>query len=361
MEDASIVEVTPPKAGFKRSSSEFSLEEEGSVDGSVDSHLSPLARRIPKAKRVLDSKEMRRREENRACLVKLVDWAVKNEDKVVSVWTKLSTGQLADDKPPQGFWSHPPKNIRSIDKHWKANFILGVAGDAISGADIQRLDKEDEQIVSDIFAFCVKMVGTEALPEQFADQELMTLFLKTRHAEVFPGTEFETWCSKFVAKQDKVDWLKAGAYAYTFNNAGKLTKVKHMSGKEVTVPNHMIVDGSFTLQQAAHDTLAEFMNGPVTHQVCKLFDKDDGPNDLLFDRKGKAMKNYLEHAKHAQMELRKATQTSADSSMQLRDLKKEKQVAALKKARERLAAMPDKLKGRVILLKTQASEVGALR
>lgn len=349
MSSAIVATPTP----VKRSGSQAGLDDLCSPHDD----LSPLAKRIPKVRRVGDSMEQRRRDLQRSCLVKLVDWAVKHEELVPKVWSALEAGQvLFDDGPKAGFFAEPPKTIRNIEKSWKARFLIDLGDGAISNELMADIDSRDEHAIHEVFCMLTKtFLGSESLPREFIDQRLLAAAMRARHEEVLPHFNMKHWAREHIAANGTIAWQQAGPYTYTFSPTGQLAEVTHVSGAKASVPKHMVIDNEFQLKQCAYDMSAQFVNGPVQHMVHKLFGKGEGPNKFAFDRKGMCMRSLLHHAQAAIAQAEKSTTISSDDGLKLRDHAKERRAAALEKAREKMRSAASKEKGRCIQLAPMVS------
>lgn len=344
---------TPTTPDMKRSVSAANLDDH--VGGHHDD-LSPLAKRIPKVRRVGDANEQRRKELQRSCLVRLVDWSVKHEELVPKVWSALEAGQiLLDDGPPAGCFAEPPKTVRHIEKSWKASFIVDLAGGAISNALMSKIDAVDEHAIQEIFAMLTKTVGSESLPRDFVDQRMLASAMRARHQQVLADFDMKAWVKEHISASGAISWERAGPYTYVFSKEGQLVSVKHVTGATAEVPKHMVIDTAFTLKNCAYDMMAQFFLGPVLHMVYKLFPKGEGPNKFGFDRNGAVMRSLLGAAQACVRDADRASNIASDEGLQSKDHAKERRAAALEKAREKIRGSAAKEKGRCIQLASLVS------
>lgn len=271
-------------------------------DSPVDSstwcgdQLSPLAKKIPKATRTSDHQETKRRELQRACLVKIVDWACKHESMCPQVWTMITTGAISStaDLDKTEFWAEPPKNL---SKRGRAAWLTSQSEGSLSHELLRRMDEKDEHIVKDMFSMFTKSSGTVSLPQEFIEKALLHTAMTLRYTTV-AGTSIKDWVAKYVNKSDaSVNWSKCGPYKLEASG-GRIVKVSHWCCADpIEIPQWQAIGADFIWQRAAYDMQTSLVKAHVSHPLQKLFKKDQGPNLHTFDKKGKMMKALLESAK----------------------------------------------------------------
>lgn len=318
--------------------------------------MSPVAKRIPtKIKKCSDAAEQRKKELARACFIKMVDWCHRNEAYCPTLWNYIETGTIkfGDDSTRSGFFASPPKTLKVVDKAWRAQWLIGRSGGSLSSQLLQRIDSVDECAIFDMFCLFTGTQGTEQLPKEFVEQDLLAAACDSRYASVH-GVTLQTWVTNCIdARSGVVDWMAGGAYQFEFTDY-LLTKVQHWRGETVMVPEAMHVTKSFELKHPAIDTQACFVSGPVTHIIAKLFSAKKGPHEFAFDKKGKQMQELLAIATQSLQAKKSASSrlVQAEGSLVLTDHAKEKRSAALAKARAKVieSGASSEKKGRVLKL-----------
>lgn len=217
--------------------------------------LSPLARKIPKAKRTADAHETKRRELQRACLVKIVDWAVKHESLCPQVWTMITTGAISSttDLDQKEFWAEPPKSLSKVDLQWRAAWLTAHSEGSLSHELLRRMDEKAGHIVKDMFSVFTKSTGSESLPPEFIEKALLQAAMSLRYDAV-AGMSIKAWVTKYVNKKDAtVNWSKCGPYRMEAVGA-HIVKVWHWCSPEpVDIPKWQAIGSDFELQHAAYD------------------------------------------------------------------------------------------------------------
>lgn len=329
---------TPATSTTTASSAPFDFDPDSS-----SALLSPLAKRIPQAKRTKDLDEYKQRDMERKCLIKCVDWLVKNESIATVMWNHIMTGQLAvnNGRPEADWFKDAPKTMARVDLKWRAQFLQDLSEGALTTEVIRRLDARDENALHDIWCMVTKTTGTEMLSPAFQEKALLAVAVRLRVQQV-GGPSLRQWIRDHLnVETGVVDWLRGGAYSYEFQE-NRLKRVVHRSGSAADVPEFINIRRDFTLESPAVDTLTKFSKKPFDLIIRTLFAKDQGPNAHTFDRKGRAMKAWVEDATAAlrrQQALARAGTTS-NPDLVLTDHAKERRVAALVRARAKADAQP---------------------
>lgn len=349
---AALVEVEPLSPAPTLGSSASTLDAE-----SPRAILSPLAKKIPMAKRGKDEDEFRQRDVQRRCLIRCVDWLVKNEVAASMMWNHIMTGQLnlQGARPESEWFKEPPKCMSKVDLKWRAQFLQDFSDGSLTSDLIARIDERDENALHELWCLLTKMTGSEALPEESQEKALMAVAVKLRMEQVRAGT-VQRWVDRAVDKRTGViNWLAGGAFTFVFEN-NRLVHAKHYTGAEVVVPDFITIKKDFNIESPAVDTLTKFTKHPLEVQVKTLFPKDIGANTLLFDKKGRGMKTLLHEAQDKLRDRRARLRggTSEGSTLVLKDHAKECRTAALAKARAKVESRPQK-RARTIQLDVQGA------
>ena len=258
------------------------------------------------------------------------------------MWSHISTGQLSasSDKSAEDWFKEAPKTVNAIDREWKAQWIIIHSEEALDETIIGRIDDVGDMALEDMFRMFTKMQGTEQLPKEFQEKALANLAFRVRMHSI-GGASIALWVDRYVdTRSGQIDW--AGGAAYTFTaSQGILVTAKHHSGCQAPIPEWMrIVEGTKLLSPAI-DTLTAFDMQPKPVPISQFFADGSGPNNHVFDKKGRAMKAWLQQAQQVLQGTRAFSGSTATvGSVKLRDYTKEKRVAGLEIARAKMAERP---------------------
>lgn len=312
--------------------------------------LCSLAKRIPKARKGATLQESQTLEARRQSLIRSVDLLCKNEAYAVKVWEMLQLGQIVLDTDCQQAkheFASAPKCINKIESTWKAAFLVKHSGGLLTLPMVQNQDKLDEHFVADALRMFLKAAGTETLPPECKDKEVLDRALYLRYEKVSPHESIGTWAARCISEDgSKIDWASAGAYILQFDSSSGLLKtLQHRaSGHVATVPEDISIDKSFNYTSPASDKLALLAKGRLLKYFCiDFFDThlQHGPHAYHFDKRQNEMKTLVQLAADYVAETRAPT-APASAEVVLTDHCKARRDVALAKARARLSEQPSK-------------------
>lgn len=326
----------------------------GDMEG-VGLDLSPLAKKIPQAKRGgVSAAEQKERERNRKCFINVVDWLCKNEKHAPHVWNKIITGDLGlePELDKNVMFDKPPKAFGKIESSWVAQWIVDRSGGELTPAFMQVLDTADPAIVHDMLSRITMTTGSESLPEEFQEKALLNIALELRMQDL-GSFNIKDWALECVNKDDKcIDWWKGGPFFYKWEG-GKLAGVMHRrSGVEIIVPDHISIQKCFNLESPMSDACAAFVKQPFRQLVSSFFGKNEGPNEHKFDKKGVVMKKLLARAQQQLQEIWAKAAADTHERVTLTDHVKERRLSALAKAREAVGDRAQK-RARTVTMEVQ--------
>lgn len=226
--------------------------------------------------------------------------------------------------------------------------LLGQAfGRLLTLPMVQHQDKLDEHFVADTLRMFLKAAGTETLPPECKDKDVLDRALYLRYEKVSPHETIGTWSARCIPQDgSKVDWTTAGAYNLHFDSSsGLLRSLQHRaSGHVASVPDDISIDKSFNYTSPASDKSALLSKGRLLKYFCiDFFDTKllHGPRSYHFDKRQNEMKTIVQLAVDHVAESR-APSAPAAAEVVLTDHCKARRDAALAKARARLSEQPSK-------------------
>lgn len=158
----------------------------GDLEG-VGTNLSPLAKKIPQAKKGgCSTIEQKKRDTNRKCFVNVVDWLCKNEQHSPHVWNLIISGGLGLEKEVDGslWFDKPPKSVGKVDSTWKAQRIVERSDGKLTAALMKVLDDADPRLIHDMFSRFTCTNGSETLPAEFQEKAIFSLAMDLKMKEL---------------------------------------------------------------------------------------------------------------------------------------------------------------------------------
>lgn len=181
--------------------------------------------------------------------------------------------------------------------------LLGQAfGRLLTLPMVQHQDKLDEHFVADTLRMFLKAAGTETLPPECKDKDVLDRALYLRYEKVSPHETIGTWSARCIPQDgSKVDWTTAGAYNLQFDSSsGLLRSLQHRaSGHVASVPDDISIDKSFNYTSPASDKSALLSKGRLLKYFCiDFFDTKllHGPHSYHVDKRQNEMKTIVQLA-----------------------------------------------------------------
>jgi hypothetical protein len=108
----------------------------------VSGDLHSVAKRIPTSlKKSADPNANRRREINRGCLIKAVDYLMKHEEQAQSIWNMICQDMVPSNVSDRaGYFAFAVKCLKKLPTAFKAEWISSRSEDSLSIADMQAIE-----------------------------------------------------------------------------------------------------------------------------------------------------------------------------------------------------------------------------
>jgi len=244
-----------------------------SAGGSADT-VGPYAKKFPKYKRTGSLHVDCEGEAHRNAAMVVVDRLVRMPALAgpVKTWLDAREQQQArSNELKSGRWHETYCYLENLSKDWCTEFLAMLAKGTKSNVDIALLnsmDTHDATVIKKLFHFVAFTAPSTKLPRECLDKAVCSRTLKRRCTEV--GDRIAL-VGDAVSSQGVVDWKKLGVYKLTFNEANKCVSVTHLSGATASVPDHIIVDTTYTLLGNDNDMTAFVKKGLAEYKLCELF------------------------------------------------------------------------------------------
>lgn len=217
-----------------------------------------LAQRVTKTRRSGNLAEDNAAIARRTALMFIIDACVKQPDVIMPFHGILLSQDLTktvqEKKDEKAGWDPEWKSVHRISREWSAQWLMnecrGAFGDSIvsiSPAMMQKIDKQDKDAVELLFQFATQLRGSTPLPPDFSDGRV------AQRAFTQAAADKDARLNKLIAKgaldsAGKINWTKGGCWSVSWNATGsRATALKHISGREFPLPDHLVITKEYAL------------------------------------------------------------------------------------------------------------------
>lgn len=238
------------------------------------------------------------------------------------------------------FFKEAPKNLRMVDRSWKAKWLMDHSEQALDMDCLRKLDTADEQLVHDLVCMFTKLTGSETLPKQAKEKAFLSEMLCLRMAST-SCESIKQWAARAVTRASgTLDMKVGGAYQLNFTT-GFATSVRHRSNLTAEIPAYVRIQPDWTVEHPLSDVAACVKKGAAIIVLASLFPAGSAPHLAIMDKTGQSMKALTLQAESSLAAKKKAAGAdAAEDTTPLVDHVKKRRSAALERARANLAANP---------------------
>lgn len=239
-----------------------------------------------------DPAEHMRRQTVFNAIVNVVQYLMDNQDQALMTLASLRQGQLKGsvEEPEEAklFWDDSYSKLQKIPKYFLMENLRQMSGGELTIPMLTKADKRDADAIRDLHDFGTYTSGGMLLPRAALEKSVCREMFLRRHEQ--GGSLLRGFAKKAIAADGTIRWEIAGAYMFTFNEAGKAETLRRASGVTHTLTDEdgIFRRGSVSITDIAKHHSAEIRVGR-SHLACwELFTKGDGPN-RMFNEKGKEL------------------------------------------------------------------------
>ena len=201
-------------------------------------------------------------------------------------------------------WNGKYTTLQRLPPWWMLEWLLKHAeaqkvSDVVNQALLAELESSSHDKVVLLMVWVLQVPPTQALPQECSDKDVCALTLTMRATEVGPRLISLVKAGGLMISAQ----INFGAAAYSFKWVdGNVHTITHTwSGKEVTVPSHVVINEHFQLHDNHLDHEAKFVCGGTSHLMADQF--IGAPwKSLLVNWKKKFLR-LTDHAKSAKKQL----------------------------------------------------------
>ena len=308
----------------------------GKVFDSDNEHeLTCFAKRVPQVKKGNSQSENNARSRIRTCLVKCLDFMLKNPDAAPEMWNSIECGdvisyhkeekmeQLSPAKPAK---SEEWKSFGSMKPTAKA-WVYPAMPDLKDEVTAELLDKMNHQYpraISDVFDYHYQVHRLDKIASEGQDPYVMLGGMKLRRQRI--GDRAKGWFKACVDPETgRISWNKRPLFQVNCESEVVKSVLHTPSGKLGYAP---AAYGEIRFE--THDFLDSFNDFFACFQLkgvesTKTFVKDwflqnEGPREFILDKKGQAMKKLFLEAKEEIVRLEKEAKSILPQDIQTADL-----------------------------------------
>ena len=326
--------------------------------------MSSYAKKFPKYKRTGNLHTDCEGESNRLLAMNIVEKLVGDPSLAGPINSWLEARQSQQTKAIEiqsGRWHVTYCYLEKLSKDWCAEFLTMLAGNtnpSVNMTLLNTIDSHDMQAIKRIFYFVSFTTPSTKLPRECLDKAVCSMTLQRRCQEV--GSRIQV-VGEAASSMGIVDWKKLGVYKLTFNDSSRCVSVTHVSGTTTSIPEHILIDTTYTLLHNELDMQATVKKGVAEYKLCEPFDINGLPWTLALDKKASHLKALaIEQAAALEVQ-KKAMQSSVVTGLSkpLQDAAQKRKQAIMEKARQSRAANPPKTRRTEISLQPGAASESA--
>jgi hypothetical protein len=311
--------------------------------------LAALAMKVPKVRLTGDLTTDTRKSIERDAFVRIVDKLSKYPQYIMHLHgIMLSQDLTADGSLAQPLgkldWTGNYSNLSKIPKTWVAQYLMNRAralGVELTQTLLNKLEEESVDNLRVLFSFETQTTLTLSFPTPCHDKHIASKTFNSRAAQV--GSRLKSFIQAGgISATGALDFSKGGCYELIFDEASaRCVGVKHCTGEEAAVPQHVLITPSFDLVDNHLDHLARVELPPCNYYLMDFFKAVTGckfTQHIIKDKKGdllKAMAQQIADQLAAGMDAKEKETVEEDKEV-FKEVQQKKANMNLVKARTKL-------------------------
>lgn len=323
---------TPTKPAQRAQTGDSASRSPMEVSLSEESFCS-LAKRVPAARRTGSLIDDNAAEQNRRSFQIIIDTLARQPDLIPamhgSLMQLLSSKGTADNETAWGTIS----TLGKLDAGFCAEFVCSFS--KLGAENLASMRSADPKIVHTLMSFALQLPLSCNLPAPLKDKRLCRAVLASRHKVC--GARLANLGPQCVAADGSFSWAH-GCFRFEFKE-GRAVRIRHVSGEEVQLPDHIVINQNFAIEQNYDDAKAAAVYEGATFNCKSFFAAGTGPHSYTaWKQKGKLVAEMVD-AELAELE-KQRVQSGAlvqvapeELTKVMGDVTKKKRAAAAEKAR----------------------------
>jgi hypothetical protein len=261
--------------------------------GEVPAGLCSYSKKFPKYKRTGNLHNDCEGEAFRVVAMTVVDELMKDLSLAGPMKSWLEGRKAQQSKASElksGRWHETYCYLEKLSKDWCAEFLVMIAKNENTHLDsslLNAIDHHDLTNLKKIFHLVTFTTPSTKLPRECLDKAVCSMVFQVRCKEVGDRVKL---LGTAVSSTGIVDWKKLGVYSLTFNDKNLCVSITHISGTTATLPDHIIIDTSYTLLSNDNDMTAMVKKGVAEYKLCELFDPAGQPWTMALDKKASQLR-----------------------------------------------------------------------
>lgn len=299
--------------------------------------VAAFTKRCPRPKKTANAEEQQRNNIDQNALVSIIEILMNDPDRILPTLGALQSSPEAPKRSgvseEDEVWDETP-SLRRIPAAWWVTWIIGASEGSLSHAKVRAIIEADGDKLIHLLVFALQLSPARQFPTACTNKRVCSRMLSSRATQL--GDRLRG-LDEHISANGVVKWGAGDCYHFSWNEHGVATECRHIGGKVVPLPQHVVITKAFKLIDNFSDLGANVALPLVTHVLHSLFPRDEGANRFIFPKGANDPLVPIAEACKANLDQQRVAATQGDiveNFTLLQEVKDNRKAVMTKRARE---------------------------